>query len=75
MARRRALMAGTTDYTGVPFEDMIEHLKDWKEDCDATVRVLNEYLSRVQDNWERLDGPDDIRRYIQYFVDLFTSTS
>ena len=75
MARQRAIMAGTTDYTGVPLEDMIDHLKDWKDHSDATVRSLREYLARVKENEERLDEPDDIKKYIQYFIDLFTRYS
>lgn len=70
MPRRRALMAGGTDYTGVSLTDILEHLRDWRRWTAETIEKLEGYRSDVERRAELLEAPREVERYINYFVDL-----
>jgi len=71
MSHRRSIFAGMTDYTGVDLDTIVEHLKEWKENTDKTIKSLEGYIVLVRENWDRLDGPGDIESYLRFFIDLF----
>ena len=72
MVRKRSVMAGMTDYTGVPFGDILAHLRDWRDLTAQTIKNLQDLRAKVEQHAERLDYPDDIHDYLGYFVDLFS---
>ncbi len=70
-ARKRALFAGMTDYTGVPMEDMLSHLRDWRDQTLGCVEALLGYVGDVEAHRNQFDSPNDIVMYLEFFIDLF----
>ena len=70
-ARRRALFAGMTDYTGVPMEDILSHLRDWRDQTVGCIEALYGFERDVEAHRDQLDLPDEIVGYIEFFMDLF----
>jgi hypothetical protein len=68
----RSMMAGMTDYTGVPLDDIVSHLRDWRDGTADTIKNLRGLNERVKVEKARLDGPTDILRYLDFFIDLFS---
>jgi hypothetical protein len=62
-------MAGMTDYTGVPLDDILEHMRAWRENLATDVVALGNMLARLQ---ALPDGPEKGggRDHAMYFVDL-----
>ena len=69
-ARERALFSGTTDYTGVPLEDILSHLRNWRDDTSSCVKDLQRFEGEVEVHREEFYTPDDILWYIRFFIDL-----
>ena len=66
------MIAGMTDYTGVPMDDILSHLHGWKDYTSATIDTLVRLQSKTETHRDRLDWPDEILNYIKFFVDLFS---
>lgn len=69
-ARERALFAGATDYTGVPIEDVLSHLREWRDDTAQCIGDLLRYEKEVETHRRELHSPDDVLAHIKFFVDL-----
>ena len=61
-----------TDYTGVPLEDILSHLLDWRDETVRAVGALKDLRTKTEEYRARLDWPDDIIASIDFFVDLLT---
>jgi len=72
MTRKRSIHAGMTDYTGVPLQDIVGHLGQWSEETGKAIATLKRQRGVVAQERTRFEFPEDILRYIDYFVDLFT---
>lgn len=72
MVKKRSLLAGMTDYTGVSFDDILLHLGDWRDLTAQTITTLQRLREEVEKYSDRLDYPEHVRDYINYFADLFT---
>ena len=72
MTRKRAMIAGMTDYTGVSFEDIMEHIREWHDNTNAAIESLQQLRQRVTDEGESIWHADDVIEYIDYFNDLFS---
>lgn len=71
MTLKRSMAAGFTDYTGASREDILVHILDWKNNTDEAIALLSKHLKSVVDNCDRIYNPDDVKSYINYFIDLF----
>jgi hypothetical protein len=71
MARKRSIMAGMTDYTGVPVEDITAHIADWHRETTTVIEALRSYKTQVQNSASSFDSPRAILAYLDYFIDLF----
>lgn len=71
MTKKRSFIVGMTDYSGFSLDEMISHLCDWKETTTETIETLKKFLDEVNSKADRLDRPDDIKEYINTFIDLF----
>ncbi|HTD22498.1 MAG TPA: deaminase [Terriglobales bacterium] len=69
---KRSFFAGMTDYTGVPMDVILSHLRDWRDNTVDTISQLKRLQERVDKQRDKLDSPDDVSQYIDFFVDLFT---
>jgi hypothetical protein len=70
MTRKRSQIAGMTDYTGVPFDDIFEHLRQWRDTTKEAVVSLQQLRHRVDEEASKLENPDDVWSYVGYFSDL-----
>jgi diguanylate cyclase (GGDEF)-like protein len=68
--RRRALIAGMTDYTGVSLDVIVSHVGAWRDETVRCIEELRRLDGEVDTRREHLDWPDDIREYIAFFIDL-----
>lgn len=64
-------MAGMTDYTGVSMDVILAHLSDWRDSTADTIKNLKNLRDQVETNRNKLDRPNEIIDFIDYFVDLF----
>lgn len=64
------MIAGMTDYTGVPLDVIVSHLGAWRDETVRCMEELRRLDGEVDTHQERLDLPDDIREYIAFFLDL-----
>jgi hypothetical protein len=69
MARQRSMIAGMTDYTGVPLDDILQHMRAWRENLTGDVVALGHMAARLQ---ALPDGPEKGggRDHARYFSDL-----
>ena len=65
-------MAGMTDYTGVSLEDILAHLREWKECTERTIAELEQLKKAVHVAAGRLHDPRGMLTYIDYFTGLFS---
>jgi hypothetical protein len=68
----RSLFAGMTDYTAVPMDVILAHLRNWRDgtsDCIEKLRTFRDEVERCKD---RLEQPDAVLRYIGYFIELLS---
>jgi hypothetical protein len=65
-------MAGMTDYTGVSLDDILIHLREWKEYAEGTTEELQQLKKAVHDAAGRLHNPHGMVDYIDHFTGLFT---
>lgn len=72
MTRTRSVIAGMTDYTGVPLEDIVNHLRDWSSETTNVIETLTGYRRAIEREPDKFEFPKDIVQYIDYFIDLFT---
>ncbi len=72
MARVRSIFAGTTDYTGVPLADIVEHLEAWVENTEDSIKQLESLRAEVASAEGRLTSAQAVLSYIDYFVGLFS---
>ena len=72
MVHKRSIMAGMTDYTGVRLDDILVHLREWKEYVEQTIADLEQLKKGVHDAAERLHNPRGMVDYIDYFTGLFS---
>jgi len=70
MTLQRSYSAGETDYTGADLSDILIHLDDWRKNTQETIRLLVEYKAEVEQCQGRLDDPNDIICFINYFLDV-----
>ena len=68
MTLQRSYSAGETDYTGADLSDILIHLHDWRKNTQETIRLLDECRGEVEQCQDRLDDPNDIICFINYFV-------
>lgn len=68
--RKRSIMAGMTDYTGVPMNVILAHIRDWRDETAKCVEGLKRLQEEVQRHYEQLDRPDEIAAYAGFFIDL-----
>jgi hypothetical protein len=71
MTKLRSAYRGGTDYTGVPLEDICQHLLEWKESTQELVRKLEDYRLRVMENEKRIDHAGEVLDFILFSSDLF----
>ena len=71
MTRSRSQLAGMTDYTGVDLDSIVAHLREWRDMTKETVSALHQLRRRVDEEAQSLENPEDIQKYIDYFIDLF----
>ncbi len=65
-------MAGMTDYTGVSLDDILVHLREWKEYTERTIVELEQLKEAVHDAAGRLHNSTRMVDYIDYFTGLFS---
>jgi len=53
---------------GASLEDILAHLKDWRKSTQDTIETLEKYRPQVLEKQERLDNPESITEFIDYFV-------
>lgn len=70
--KKRSLVAGMTDYTGVPFDTILAHLRDWKDETGRCLETLRQLRGDAEKHRAQLDAPDDVIAYINLMIDLFT---
>src|SRR3954471_19654986 len=70
MTRSRSIMAGMTDYTGVPLTDILEHFADWRAGLDYSVMGLGNIRARLATHTEDRRAADGLG-FLDHFVDLF----
>ena len=63
-------MAGMTDYTGVPLEDILAHLDDWATNTSASLEALALCKQAVEREPALYQNPVEVLSYIAYFSDL-----
>ena len=68
--RKRSIMAGMTDYTGVSMDVILAHIRDWRDETAKCVEALSRLQEEVRRHREQLDQPDEIAAYIRFFIDL-----
>ena len=71
MPRKRAMIAGMTDYTGVGMEDILAHFRDWQRMTEETIPALRQLRKKVESRLEVFEDPTDVLDYIDHFCDLF----
>ena len=70
MSTERSVLIGFTDYTGVPFEDILDHIRDWQRVAAHLITVvaaLGERVSRLPQSFESQRG----LAHLGYMADLF----
>jgi hypothetical protein len=60
-----------TDYTGVDLDSILVHLCEWRDMTKEAISSLQQLRRRVDEEANRLDNPEEIRTYVDYFSDLF----
>lgn len=68
--RKRSLMAGMTDYTGVSLEVILAHLRDWRGETAKCIEALAHLQGEAERHRQQLDRPNDILAYCHFFSDL-----
>ncbi len=71
MSRKRAMIAGMTDYTGVGMKDILAHLHDWQAMTEKTIVALRLLRKDVESRLEVFEDPTGVLDYIDDFCDLF----
>jgi hypothetical protein len=71
MTRPRSVYRGCTDYTGVSFDDIYDHLKEWRDSTNKLLQKLAECKSAVTQNKEKINYVDDVNYFIDQSIDLF----
>jgi hypothetical protein len=71
MVRSRSMIAGDTDYTGVSMNDILSHLRDWRQMTTDTVATLQKLRDSVRQNPQIFEEPKEVEAYLNYFCDLF----
>ena len=64
-------MAGMTDYTGVSKDVILSHLRGWRHSTADTIKTLRGLHDQVEAHKEKLDWPNEIIWFIDFFIDLF----
>lgn len=74
MGENRITYFGWTDYTVASLELIISDLKkDFYTLTRERIEKLGEIKKEVMDNYKRLDDPEEIIGYIEFFITLFKS--
>ena len=60
-----------TDYTGVGLEDIVAHLRDWRDNTAMTIEFLEGQIPLSEGQVKLLENPRAVTSYVTYFVDLF----
>lgn len=69
--RKRSLMAGMTDYTGVSLDVILAHLRDWRDETAECIETLSHLQGEVERHRQQLNRSGDIIAYVSFFNDLF----
>lgn len=70
-ARKRSIIAGMTDYTGVPMDVILSDFRDWRDNTTRSIEKLKQLKGTVEAHKDRLDWPDAKLAHIDYFIGLF----
>lgn len=71
MARKRSIIAGTTDYSGYSLGEMIAHLAEWRDSTRDTIARLTEYRKAVETASGELERHFVILEFLDRRIDLF----
>lgn len=71
MTHQRSIFTGMTDYTGVPLEDILQHLRDWCRHIDSSVEILEHEVRKIEKQSTSFESPEEAIAFAKYFVDLF----
>lgn len=69
---KRSIFPGCTDYTGRSLEEIVEHIRDWKNETTNSIEKLREFQREVKKQHDRLSNPVQVERHISHFIDLFS---
>lgn len=72
MAHERHILAGMTDFTGVPITDITQHLEDWRRRTDSAIEALVHGIEKVRDQSSLFEDPEEAVSFGEYFIDLFS---
>ncbi len=72
MVYERSPFAGDTDYTGVPMQDIILHLEDWRRNTDATIEKIERGIQKVKDQSWMFENSEEVVSFGEHFIDLFS---
>jgi len=75
MSYQRDMIAGMTDYTGVPREDILEHFREWLARTTRMIERLKSYREKVNAQEALFENPREVVQFIDFFIDLFTRYS
>lgn len=64
-------MAGMTDYTGVPLDDIVAHFREWSSSLALAVDMLGNIRQRLVAFGDDPAARDGVE-LVDYFIDLFT---
>jgi hypothetical protein len=67
----RSLLAGMTDYAGAPMSVILSHLRGWRTATADSIEKLSALHSKAKRAKKKLDGPEEVLSYIEYFTNLF----
>jgi hypothetical protein len=71
MVRRRDRLPGLEDESVVLLDDVVDHLRLWKDETLATVEALKGYREEIEQHSKLLENPRAIIEYIDFFEDVF----
>lgn len=72
MAHERSFLPGMTDYTGVPIDDILRHLEDWRRSADSAIENIKHGIQKVKAQSSFFENPGEVISFGNYFVDLFS---
>jgi hypothetical protein len=71
VAFERATIAGMTDYTGVPFAAILDHLQEWERNTAGAADKLEASSRRISEIAGKLKNPREVASFCDRFAELF----